>query len=200
MSRIVHATVLAAALVSALAAMTSTAGAVTWHNSGDTAFTATSPAFTFSATNANLSCGTQVVTGVVTPTPSVGVVFAAITMTWTAPSCLFVGNNMPWECKRTFTATAQAGSVTSGTLDTTCTIFAGSSAACEISGSVPATYTNPGGLHLPTSSSLVTQRTPGGCVIGYGGDVLEISAMVLTIENATGGPFPHQGPVLTRTA
>lgn len=205
MSRILRVVVMAMALLAALTATASTAGAVTWHNSGDTAFTATGGAGTFSSTSVNLSCSGEDTTAVVTATPAAGASWTSMTFTTRKTGCLVSGNDWPWECKRTFTAITQSGNVTTGTLDTTCDIYLASVNICHVSGTVTATYTNPtqpstfGRFQTSTGGTLRIFNGVSNCPLGNG-DPLHMSPETITVQTATGGPTPHLGPIITRTA
>ncbi len=205
MSRTLRFIVLLSALASSLIALPGAAGAVTWHNTGDTAFTATTGSYTFSSTGASLSCSGITYNGTTGPSPFVGAVWTGITMTSTSP-CTFSGVQNTVTCNYRFTgATQPAGSNTvGGFLDTTCDLnpFFGT---CHWSGSLPAQYHNPSGatpgrFTIPTSNVLrLSNGTSGTCALGNG-DALHYSAQVAFITSATGGPSPHLGPVVTRTA
>jgi len=205
MSKTLRVAVLATALLSALTMMASSAGAVTWHNSGDTAFTATGGVMAFSSTSVSLNCSGSDSTGTVTSTPAIGATFVAATMTTQVTGCTVSGSEWPWECKRTFTGTTYSSGVTNGTFDTTCTMYLGSTPTCELSGSAPATYTNPvapstlGSFRLPTSTSLRVGNALVTCPLGNG-DSFHLAPMIFNISVATGGPSPHLGPIITRTA
>ncbi len=195
MDRITRAAVLVVALIGALGALSSSAGAVTWHNTGSTAFTATSGPFTFSTTSAGLNCTGSTSTGTA-PSTTVGVTYS-MTMTTTFSGCTLGGVTTGWECNERFTMTSQSGGVTSGTLDVTCGIYQYNSKLCHMGGSWPATYTNPvlgvGVLDLVTGGNLFfSNATAGTCPFGNG-DRMHASAV--TRRTTSANP-----PVITRTA
>jgi hypothetical protein len=204
MTRIARFVVLVAGLMSLFGTLSGSAGAVTWHNSGDTAFTATSGAVTLSSTGASLSCpsgGTM--TASAASGPFVGVVWSAFTGTTTATGCTLGVSNYSFGCAYTFTATFQALPATTGTADMTCSWYFGGSQICHIEGSVSATYTNPSGsvkgrLAWATGGNLIlTNGSAGTCPLGNG-DRAHLSALTYLLTAGTGGG--GNGPIITRTA
>jgi hypothetical protein len=205
MRKLMQVLALATALTSVPMALATTSGAVTWHNSGDTAFTATGGGITSTVDGLALGCGHTATTGTVAASPFAGTTWAAMTVTTTYVGCL-VYSGSTWACTRTFTATSATGGVISGTAATTCANTTSGVEVCHIAGTVPATYTNPtapattGRLTLPHTNALVMGNpSMGTCPMGDGVPVT-MSAQTLTITSATGGPTPHLGPILTRTA
>lgn len=207
MTRISRAIVLLGALTSLLAAMSSTAGAVTWHNAGDTAYTATGGAFTYSVTGIQQRCTGSDVTG--TAPASTTALTYVMTGTLTYTGCTTSGIPSTFHCSYSFTTSAAAvNHVFSGNFDLACGIYDTSGIRiCQIEGQTPATYHNPetglgAQFTLHTSSTLRT--TDGGlgvsCPLGAG-EPVHITSQVIAITNATGGPTaPHAGPTLVRTA
>lgn len=204
MSRIARLAVLVVALTSLFAVMSSTAGAVTWHNSGDSTFTATAGAGTLSSTSAGLACpagGTA--TGTVAATPAVVPVgaWSAVTGTVTWTGCTLGVSGYAVDCAYTLTAstwTAGTPATTGGSADVTCGVYLAGAKFCHISGSVTGTYSNPvgatkGSLAIATGGSLTVVNGPAGsCPLGNG-DTGHLSASTFTVTSGTGGP------VITRT-
>jgi hypothetical protein len=193
MSRAMRFGVLTASL---FAAMSSTAGAVTWHNSGSTAFTATAGAVTLSSTGANLSCSSATATGTA-PAMTVGAVYS-VSGTATFNTCLLSGITTGVDCGYTLTGTTQSGSVTSGPVDVTCGVYQFGTKLCHLEGTVSATYSNPvsgvGVLIWATGGNVVaTDASPMvHCPLGNG-DRGHLS--LWTFRTTSASP-----PVITRTA
>jgi hypothetical protein len=192
-------------LTSLVAATSPTAGAVTWHNAGDTAFTATGGSFTYSVTGVQFRCSSSDVTGSA-PASSTALTYV-MTGTLTTTGCTSSGVPNALHCNYAFTTTtAPVNHVSSGTFDLTCGIFdASGTKICHIEGQTPVTYRNPEtGLAaqfvLTTSTSLRTTNGAIGCPLGSG-EPFDFTPQVITVTNATGGPMtPHAGPTLVRTA
>lgn len=206
MSRIVRLGVLVCAFMSLLGFAAGTAGAVTWHNSGDTAYTATGAGTTLSTTGIVLSCATSTFVGTTGTAPFVGNVWSAATGTGSFTGCFAAGIPATTSCTYKVTATlwtAGPPAVMSGGADITCTSYISGSLNCVTQGTTPGTYTNPtatttGRGVAPTATAL---RIFGpSCMLGVN-DTASISATPLTITTASGGPSsPHWGPIVTRTA
>ncbi|WP_445150862.1 hypothetical protein [Baekduia sp. Peel2402] len=208
MSRIVRLGVLTAALLSLFAVASSTAGAVTWHNTGDTAFTATSGPTTLTATGTNLTCSNSSWAGTVGAAPFVGVVWTAATGTGAFTNCVALGIKATTSCTFKVTGTtwtAGPPAVMGGNADVTCTSYVGGSLNCITEGSTPGTYTNPSGSTMgsgiaPVSNTLKMTNGASACMLGHNVQAT-ITATPLTITAASGGPSsPHAGPIVTRTA
>lgn len=202
MRRILLVVAYAVALFSAVGAVASTAGAVTWHNSGDTAFTATSGPVTFTQTNVPFVCLTSDTSGTLGAGPFSGLTLS-ITLTSTYTGCTLVGVPGPAECTRTFTATSEPTTgVFAGTLDSTCRQYEFGLLLCVFEGAVHATYLNPSGatagrFTLPTGPGL---RNTGAMTCPWGNnEPIHFVEQTLLVSNATGGPSPHLGPTLKRT-
>lgn len=207
MRRLRQLVTLAFAATAVLAATASTAGAVTWHNSGDTAFTATGGATTATVpTFYPFKCLGSTTTGTTTPTPY-GTPVWRITLTTTYSPCLSLPSER-WECTRTFTALSQTAAVTTGTVDTTCGLWvsSGSQSAeiCQMHGDSQGSYVNPtapsttGAITLAEATLLLTKGPTQQCIWGTGLP-WTWTAHTLAITTATGGPSPHLGPIVTRT-
>jgi len=206
MSRTMRTIVLATALISVLTGMAASADAVTWHNSGDTSITATGGPGTLSSTGVTASCPSESGSGSANPTPAVGAVWTAAVGTISFNNCLLAGISTDVECSYALTAQSQTGSTVSGTLDITCGVYQFNTKICHAGGTVQGTYFNP---VPPSTFARVTSITGGNVTIGNGptgscplgnGDRLHISETTITATNATGGPAPHLGPIITRTA
>jgi hypothetical protein len=202
MSRIVRFAVLVASLMSLFAVMSSTAGAVTWDNSGNTHFTATAGAGTLSSTGVALNCASADATGKTT-TPAVGATAALVHATINFTTCLLSGQAVGVECGVTLTATSQSGSVTSGSADATCGVYLAGIKVCHIEGSVNGTYTNPSGatagvLQTTTGGNLRTTNAQSNCALGNN-EPTHLSVLTFRVTNGTGGTGTL-GPIITRTA
>jgi hypothetical protein len=212
MSVLARAIVLLTAVLLLAGAASPTASAVTWHQTGDTAFTATAGAMTFGIATATFSCVSAGTTGT---SPATGA--GALGVAWTAAhlavkyQCpLTPATDWTLSCRMTLTATGQAAGVTSGAADTNCTFAygdTGTTIACVFHGATPMTYTNPAGTTtgrfvVPASSGglRITDGPGGPCPLGTS-TPLTVKQQALTVTAATGGPSaPHAGPVIARTA
>ncbi|MCW2992542.1 MAG: hypothetical protein JWQ18_37 [Conexibacter sp.] len=195
--------------VSLFGALSATAGAVTWKNSGDTAFTATGGAVTLTSTGANVSCSSGTITGTVASGPFVGATWSVATGTGHSTSCSLAGVATTVHCSATLTATSWAAgtpAVTTGTSDVTCDVRQFGAKICHIGGTGGGTYTNPvlpstfGKLATGTGTGnlKVSNGTSGTCPLGNG-DRAFVSPGGSAVNGATGGPTPHLGPIITRT-
>ena len=210
MNRISRFVVLVTAIASLAAVMSSTAGAVTWHNTGDTAFTATAGAGTLAATGVSLTCPSGTGTGTLGSAPTVG---HTITVSGTVHynGCLTAGIATTIECGYTLTGTSQTGStghlVTSGNIDVTCSLTQFGAKLCHIENHSPLTgsYANPttnaapGRLTVSAGVLRVTNGPTGSCPLGSN-DTATLTEQTFVVTTATGGPVPHTGPIVTRTA
>lgn len=207
MSKIARLAVLITALLSSLAVMASTASAVTWHNSGNTSYTATIGSGTLSASGGSFICSNGVMTATVASGPFVGLVWAAETgtATFTGGAC---GSNLTIDCAFTVTASAWTDlttDVTHAVVDTTCGAYASGTKVCHIGGTINSSSTNP---TAPSAAGTVTSQTGGGlvatnaatgtCPLGNGVPA-HLSVMKATVTNGTGGSG-NLGPIITRTA
>ena len=197
MSRMTRLAVLALGLVSVLGTLSASAGAVTWDNSGGTAFTATAGAGTLSSTGASLGCLSATGTGTA-PVSTVGA-FYSVSGTATFNSCVLSGITTSVACGYTLTGTAQdgtgMGSVITGSVDVTCDVTQFSTKLCHIEGSTSGTYTNnvPGVLTIATSNTLtLTNGGAGTCPLGNG-DKGHLTHLTFTTTSAN-------PPTITRTA
>ena len=113
MSRILRVVVLTAAL---LAATTASASAVTWHNSGDTSFTAAGGATTLHFGGVHMPCTGATVTGTTGTSPFTGTTWTAATGTLEYGHCTLAGQKFTVDCAIAETLSSQTGGVSSGTL------------------------------------------------------------------------------------
>jgi hypothetical protein len=195
MSKIMRVAVLAMSLVSLFAVMSSTAGATTWTNTGQSPFTATAPAGTLSSTGSSLNCASATATGVTnTASGSFGVSIGHGTISFA--SCRLGGTVPTVHCTYTLTADSTVGGVTEGAVDVTCGVFIASRENCHIEGRVPATYHNgtagppvmPGQLTVRHSVAdlVVTNGSGGGtCALGSN-DRGTLTALTFTVTGGTG--------------
>jgi len=195
MRRLTRLAVLMVGLLSLSALASTTANAVTWHNSGDTAFTATAGPPSYSVTGASLSCTSATLSGTA-PTTTVGLTYT-VSATGSYNGCSFAGTSMSIECSYKFTGTALHGSTATGSTDVTCGFYSFNAKICHVAGARPSTYENPSGsapgvLTLSTSN-LIISNGASSCMFGNN-DVIEFSPQIYTVTSGTGGP------VLARTA
>ena len=199
MSRTTRVVVLVTALMSLFAVVSSGASAVTWDNSGSTAFTATGGPSTLSVGATLLPCADASATGT-SPASSLTGDVASGTATFTG--CTLGGAPAHQSCTYTFTGSSQASGVTSGTIDMTCDYFVFGVPACHIAGTNPGSYTNPvgatkGKLTLAHSNGTLRAFNPPGGTCLLGNNVaLTRTTQTLGITTANG---PGLGPVITRT-
>lgn len=206
MSRIARFAVLVAASLSLVAALASTASAVTWTNTGNTTYTASIGAGTLSSTGSTFVCNSGTMTATVATGPFVGLTWAAETGTATFNGCAG-GVNLGIDCAFTATAygwTSLTPAVTHAIADTTCGVYSFGAKVCVIQGTLNSAATNPNGGTVGTVTSQTggglrtTNADSGTCPLGNG-DVAHLSVMKATITNGTGGSGSG-GPIITRTA
>ena len=194
MSNLARCVVLVTAVTSLFAVTSSTAGAVTWDNSGNTTFTATSGPSLLSSTGVTLNCSGATATGVA-PNNVVGLAYA-VSGTATFSSCTLAGISTGVDCGYTFTGTSQSGSVTSGNVDLTCGVYQFGAKICHIGGSMASSYTNPVGgagvLTLTTGGTLRSSNPGGFSCLWSPGDLLHMPH--LRFRTTSANP-----PVITRT-
>lgn len=197
MSRILRVVILTTAL---LAATTASASAVTWHNSGDTSFTATGGATTLHFGGVHLPCTGATVTGTTGTSPFTGATWTAATGTLEYGHCTLAGQKFTIDCAYAETLSSQTGGVSSGTLDASCGIYLAGTQVCGITGAIPSSYTNPAGgfgsFTASTAALTLSNGPVGTCPFGTTGT---LTHQTWTITSASGGPAPHFGPVFTRT-
>jgi hypothetical protein len=189
-------------LMSFFGVMTSTASAVTWHNTGSTSFTATAGPNTFTFGSSTLSCAGGQVTGTVPGGSTVGAVYS-VSGTAIDSGCTFAGQTMYVHCNFTLTAFSQSGSVTAGNTVETCVLklTASNQALCVLTGPVSGTYTNPigatpGRATLFASNTLTVSNPPGGGSCPAGTGPASVTHKTGTVSSGTPTPF---GPIITRT-
>jgi hypothetical protein len=189
MSKIMRFALLAMSLVSLFGVLSSAAGAVTWTNTGQTAFTATSGPLTLtSPTSGIASCGGGDASGATrTPVSGVGAAIAAGTIIFT--NCRTAGLATGLHCDYTLTANAFAAGVASGNADLTCGLFVAGREICHIEGPTAFSYTNgaAGVLALPHSNTLVVTNGSGGgsCPLGSN-DRVTLSPLTFRVTSGTG--------------
>ncbi|WP_445149518.1 hypothetical protein [Baekduia sp. Peel2402] len=200
MSRIARFVVLATALTSLFTVVSSTAGAVTWTNTGSTTFHATGGPGTLSVGANNFTCSASTATGTAAA-DSTGTVYR-MPGTITFSPCLLAGQATFAHCGFTLTGSAWsagAPAVTTGSVDITCDIRLTNSPAtklCHVEGTTPFSYINPQGatagrITLTTGSSgLVVDGD--SCLLGNGG--AHLSEQTIPVTSAAGSP------VITRHA
>ncbi len=184
-------------LLSLFGGAAATAGAVTWHNTGSTSFTATTGPQTLSSTSASWNCTGGTLTGDM----PLGSIVAATYLsrgTMTYSGCSLSGIATGVDCSYTLTATTQTGSQTTGEADMACGWYQFGSKLCNVAGSMHFAYANPvggvGTLTLTTGGSLITtQGAPGApCPLGNGDRTHQ---SVMTLRTTSANP-----PAITRTA
>jgi hypothetical protein len=209
MSKIARFAVLVASLMSLFAMMSATAGAVTWHNRGDTAFTATNPATgTLSVTGVNLVCHGATATGASPSAAFGGTLYTGATGTVTFSPCFISGIPTHVGCTYSLTVSAAATGTTpptfDGNADVTCDVTQFNTKICHIEGQTAASYTNPEGAFgklVLSHSNTLTVTSPAGASCPLGSpEQATLTTQTFTITNATGGPTPHTGPTIVRTA
>jgi hypothetical protein len=146
-----------------------TAGAASWTNSGDTAFTATTGPSTLTANGTTLICTGGTMTGTA-PASAAGPTYPASgSLNYSGCRLAIIG--VAVSCSWTFLGTSVSGPIplrVSGTIAVNCTVTGG----CRISGTVTVTYTNPipgitsGSFFISANQSLVVSGV--GCVLGSG--------------------------------
>jgi hypothetical protein len=203
MSGFARTAVIVAALLSSFAALSSAAGAVTWHNDGDTHFTATGGAGTLTSTGVSLGCSGSNTTATA-PGGSILGTTLPVSGTIAFTGCASSGTSFGLHCGFTFTGTTWAPgtpAITSGNTDLTCDYYLATSRLCHFTGPVPSTYANPNGatpgkLVMTTGTALtVTNGSVGTCPLGNG-DKVHQTQLTFNVVDAT----QPLGPVFTRTA
>jgi hypothetical protein len=174
MSKLLRVIGLTTALASLFAMMSSTAGAITFSNTGGTSLHATGGGVTLLPTRhpgvgSNLGCGSSTWTGNV---PAGAFLSASGTLTYSG--CALVGTPVHIDCTYTLiptTWTNATQAITSLTASLTCAMSAGGTPFCHIEGSTPGHYFNPdppntiGRLTLTRSSSLtITHSSFTNCL------------------------------------
>jgi hypothetical protein len=194
MSRIARFAVLVAALASLFAVMSSSAGAVTWTNTGTSTVHATGVGGTLHVGVNHLVCTGATANG--TTSPSGGTTFD-VTGTVTFTPCVLAGQNTFVSCSYTLTALSHTGGVfggtTAGNADVTCDAKLEASpqpGLCHISGATAGSYVNPaaaggqGRLTLNTTSTLVVSNFGStACPLGTGAGTLTEQSLFTTTAN-----------------
>jgi hypothetical protein len=205
MNRITRLAVLITALLS-LCAITSTAtNAVTWHNTGSTAFTATAGATTLTVGGNTLSCSGATVTGTASTSTFVGATWPAASGTAVFAPCSMAGQTATAHCTFTVTAvswTAGPPATTAGFVDATChsSLTAGGPVLCVTRGAPPGSFKNPtaptkaSGTMNASSVLTITNGAGASCPFGTGTATLSETTYSITTANGAG-----LGPIITRT-
>jgi hypothetical protein len=188
MSKFSRVVVLVVGLMSVFAAMAGAASASTWHNTGDTAFTATTGPGTLTANGTTLICTGATATGTA-PASAAGPTYP-VSGTVNYTGCRLGILSVSVSCTYTLTGASLSGSVTTGSISVNCTVTGG----CTVTGTIAgATYTNAatgvrGRLAYPASNSLVVGGA--GCILGSGS--ASLTAATYTVTSGTGGPILRQ--------
>lgn len=197
MGRIVRLAALIATLAALPAAATTTAGAVTWHNTGTGSFHAIGGSSTLSVGTSTFTCSGVTAAG----TSPVGSFPTTYTMTATLrySPCPNAGANYNLHCDATFSAVAWAAgppAITASSVALTCDItpLLSNTSLCHISGATPAAYGNPfgsqpGRITFAASTTLTMSNGVMSCPFGTG--------TVSWPEHTLG--LTTAGPVITRT-
>jgi hypothetical protein len=201
MSALARVSMAITALASIFAVLTSTADAVTWHNSGSTAFTATSGSVTLSVGSNNLTCSGGNGKGTSTTTTAVGSSFT-VNGTATFTPCLLAGQATYTHCSvSNLAASSYAAGVSTGLSTVTCLVrlTASNTPLCVIEGTAPGQYINPSGASpgrltgLTSGSGLVVTHASGtSCVLGTGPG--HISERTGTLSSVAGSPILNRTP------
>jgi hypothetical protein len=205
MSRITRVAVLATALMSLFGVLSSTAGAVVWHNNNDTAFTATAGASTFTVTGVSLTCGGANATGTAPAGSFTGATYTAMTLNANYTGCKLSGLDTAVSCGLTFTTSAvEISNTFDGSIHVNCGLTQFGTEICRIEGITSGSYKNPDGGILPTngrlnfshSNTLRTTNGTGAMCIMAPGEPLTLTAHQFVI---TGGGLTRKGPTIVRT-
>jgi hypothetical protein len=205
MSKLMRVAVLVVSLMSLFGVLSSAAGAVTWTNTGDTAFTATGGPMTLSGGGLSWICSSSDWSGMTGSSPFVGTIYRAVTGHGDYTSCSIAGVSTAVTCDYTLTAAtwiAGPPATTSGNIDLTCSVTQGATKICHIEGQTAGHYVNPtaagfGKFVLTESNTLKTTNATATCPLGNNATTT-LATQTWTITNATGGPAAHTGPILTR--
>jgi hypothetical protein len=192
MNRLTRIVLLITALTSLLAAMSSTAGAVTWTNTGNTAVHATGAGGGLHLGSNTFSCTSSTATGTA-PADQTSAVYS-VTGTLTFSPCSLVGQNSTIHCNYILTGVTHTGGalggVTGVNADVTCDLrlAATGTGLCHISGSTAGHYVNPvaaggtGRLTLTTTNTLVVSNFgTTSCPLGTGNATLTHQALTTTV-------------------
>jgi len=168
MSKFSRFVVLVTAFASLFAVMSSTAGAVTWTNTGETSFHGTSPGGVLAVTGSSAPATSNLTCTAATATGTAAAVFTTVSGTVTFNPCSLNGTAADVGCTYTLTPATFASGVTTGSAAVTCTarLAATGTPLCHIAGSTPGHYINPAGstngrLTVTASSSLVVTPETG---------------------------------------
>lgn len=156
----------------------------------------------------DLSCPVTTATGTVGTTPWTGLTWTpGIHIQTTSPNCLLWGSlYSTLTCTARFTGTFQSvgGGVTTGTLDTSdCQLVYQGHVLCHFDfPQTSASYVNPNGGPGTLTWAHMTGVTPtnGDTSCALQTTPTNWTGMHLTVTGGSGGPAPHTGPIVTRTA
>jgi hypothetical protein len=187
MSKFSRIVVLVTALASLFAVLSSTAGAVTFTNTGGTSFHGTGGAGTLSVTGSggtnNLSCTSGTATGTIPAG-----VFTTVTGTATLSPCSLSGTATHVNCSFTLVPTvfsAGAPAVTSGLGTVTCTarLAATGTPLCHVEGTGPGHYVNP---VLPNTVGRVTLTASSTATVTHANGTSSCSSLLGTAASGIG--------------
>ncbi|WP_445148212.1 hypothetical protein [Baekduia sp. Peel2402] len=200
MSKFARIVVLATALTSLFAVMSSTAGAVTWTNTGSTVIHATGTGIVYSEGSNAMVCS-----GATLSATAAAIIVASVYSvpgTVTFSPCTLAGQSTYVHCGFTLTGSAFATPVTTGVADLTCTarLTANNAALCHLEGTVIGHYINPtaatstpGKVTMTTSSTVGTTHSSGtSCLLGTGPG--HLSEHTLTVTTVAGSPIITRHP------
>lgn len=202
MSGIARFAVLAATLLSLSGALSSGAGAVTWHNVGDTSFTAHGGAAGLSVTGASLACTSGDASGTAPGGSYVGNTYTALTLNVGLTGCTLLNAPATVSCGYAFTTNSlEADDSYTGTLDVLCNVSLFGTEVCKIEGMTPALYKNAGSffdgvLTVGHSDFLRTTHGAGGTCPLAPGEPATLTAQTWGLDGTLGG----DGPTIVRTA
>ena len=200
MSRIARLAACVAALMSLFAALSSTAGAVTWHNTGSTSYTATGGPITISRGSVSLSCSGSTATGTY---PGGSIVAPDVTYIQTVyySPCTLSGQNAALHCVLGRTGYAFMVGIQILLLNRFCetVLVATGTKLCVMKGTSNGSYTNPSGATHGrftdnATAALTVTNSVNPCPLGTGS-----GSMTHETLTVTGGSPSWFGPVIDRT-
>lgn len=189
MSRISRLVVIVTALTSLYAALSPTAGAVTWTNDGSTVFTATGGQGTLTSGGNPISCTGGDASGSA-PASSTSTTYS-ISGTILFTGCTTAGIPSTIECNYVLTATTLVSSIVTGNVDSTCALYVSSTKLCHIFVFAHGQYRNhpvPGTLVMTTTD--LAGVTGVNCPVAGGGHRTQ-----LDFQTTSAAP-----PTITRAA
>jgi hypothetical protein len=195
MSRFTRIVMLVMAITSLFAVMSSSAGAVTWTNTGATAVHATGAGLRLHVGASAFSCTASTLTGTA---PLHGATSYAVSGTILFTPCTLLGQPALMACTSTLTAITHVGGVfgglTTSNLDLNCNFAleaAPTTFLCHLTGATPGSYTNPaaaGGtgtltLHTSVGALVMTNGSGGNCPFGTAASTLTHTTFITTAAN-----------------